>query len=161
MAMKTRRAAATRGKAPAAKRRAVMKTRAPSALGRRPRSRPAASAPPGLWTALKPGPANFTPLTPISFLPRAAEIHPGRVAVVHGDRRITYAQFYARARRLASALARRGIGRGDTVSAMLPNVPAMLEAHFGVPMLGAAPNTIHTRLHAAAVASPRAHATRR
>ncbi|HKC42679.1 MAG TPA: acyl-CoA synthetase [Burkholderiales bacterium] len=152
MATKTRRAAAARGKAPAAKRRAVMKTRARSTLGRRPRSREAASAALGLWAALKPGPANFAPLTPISFLPRAAEIHPDRIAVVHGDRRLTYAECYARARRLASALARRGIGRGDTVSAMLPNVPAMLEAHFGVPMLGAVLNTINTRLDADTVA---------
>jgi fatty-acyl-CoA synthase len=92
--------------------------------------------------------ANFTPLTPVGFLPRTAAIHPDRVAVIHGDRRITYAAFHARARRLAGALARCGIGRGDTVSAMLPNVPAMLDAHFGVPMLGAVLNTINTRLDA-------------
>jgi fatty-acyl-CoA synthase len=92
--------------------------------------------------------ANFAPLTPVGFLPRTAAIHPDRVAVVHGDRRITYADFHARARRLAGALARRGVAPGDTVSAMLPNVPAMLEAHFGVPMLGAVLNTINTRLDA-------------
>ena len=92
------------------------------------------------------GPANSTPLTPLAFLPRTAAIHPERTAVVHGDRRITYAQLHARARRLASALAARGVGEGDTVSVLLPNVPAMLEAHHGVPMLGAVLNAINTRL---------------
>jgi fatty-acyl-CoA synthase len=94
------------------------------------------------------GPANFTPLTPAAFLPRTAAIHGERVAVIHGDRRITYREFHARARRLASALVARGIRPGDTVSAMLPNVPAMLDAHFGVPMTGAVLNTINTRLDA-------------
>jgi fatty-acyl-CoA synthase len=96
--------------------------------------------------------ANFAPLTPVGFLPRVAAIHPDRVAVIHGDRRITYREFHGRARRLAGALARRGIGPGDTVSAMLPNVPAMLDAHFGVPMLGAVLNTINTRLDARTIA---------
>ncbi len=96
--------------------------------------------------------ANFAPLTPLGFLPRTAEIHPERVAVIHGDRRITYRDFDARARRLASALVRRGIGPGDTVSAVLPNVPAMLDAHFGVPMIGAVLNTINTRLDARTIA---------
>ena len=105
-----------------------------------------------LWSELKPGPANFTPLSPVVFLPRAAEIYPERVAVVHGKARFTYAQFYSRARRLASALAKKGVRRGDVVSAMLPNVPAMLEAHYGVPMLGAVLNTINTRLDAETVA---------
>src|SRR5215510_9499127 len=99
------------------------------------------------WTA-----ANFSPLTPVTFLPRTAAIHPERVAVIHGDRRITYREFHARARRLASALTARGIGPGDTVSAMLPNVPAMLDAHFGVPMSGAVLNTINTRLDARTIA---------
>ncbi len=99
------------------------------------------------WTS-----ANFAPLTPVAFLPRAAAIHPEREAVIHGDWRITYREFSTRARRLAGALARRGIGPGDTVSAMLPNVPAMLDAHFGVPMLGAVLNTINTRLDARTVA---------
>src|SRR2546427_12958165 len=90
--------------------------------------------------------ANFAALTPLGFLPRAASIYPDRVATIHGDRRISYREFDARARRLASALSRRGIGPGDTVSAVLPNVPAMLEAHFGVPMIGAVLNTINTRL---------------
>jgi len=106
----------------------------------------------GLWSALKPGAANFTPLTPVGFLPRAAEIYPDRVAVIHGATRFTYAQFHERARRLASALAKKGVKAGDVVSAMLPNVPAMLEAHYGVPMLGAVLNTINTRLDADTVA---------
>src|SRR2546428_1297704 len=97
-------------------------------------------------------PATFAPLPPLGFLPRTAEIHPERVAVIHGDRRITYRDFDARARRLASALVRRGIGPGDTVSALLPNVPAMLDAHFGVPMIGAVLNTINTRLDARTIA---------
>ncbi|MGH8723331.1 MAG: acyl-CoA synthetase [Burkholderiales bacterium] len=105
-----------------------------------------------MWSALKPGPANYTPLSPIVFLPRAAEIYPERIAVVHGATRYTYAQFFARARRLASSLKKAGVRRGDVVSAMLPNVPAMLEAHYGVPMLGAVLNTINTRLDADTVA---------
>src|SRR5512145_961671 len=96
--------------------------------------------------------ANFAPLSPIGFLPRSAAIYPARVAVIHGDRRITYREFHARARRLAGALAQRGIEAGDTVSAMLPNAPAMLDAHFGVPMTGAVLNTINTRLDARTVA---------
>ncbi len=152
MATKPRRTAASRSKrAPAAKRRALAKP--PARARRRPAARPAAS----IWAGLKPGPANFATLTPVSFLPRSAEIHPDRVAVIHGapgftTRRYTYAQLYERARRLASALAQRGIGKGDTVSAMLPNVPAMIEAHFGVPMCGAVLNTINTRLDADTVA---------
>ena len=97
---------------------------------------------------MRPNAANFAPLTPVSFLPRSAEIHPERIAVIHGARRYTYRQFYDRARQLASALAGAGIRAGDTVSAMLPNVPAMVEAHYGVPMLGAVLNTINTRLDA-------------
>src|SRR2546426_11673352 len=97
-------------------------------------------------------PANFAPRPPRGFLPRTAETHPERVAVIHGDRRITYRDFDARARRLASALVARGIGPGDTVSAMLPNVPAMLDAHFGVPMAGAVLNTLNTRLGARTIA---------
>jgi fatty-acyl-CoA synthase len=95
--------------------------------------------------------ANFQPLTPLSFLARAAEIYPDHTAIIHGTRSWTYREFYARARRLASALAKRGIGRGDTVSAVLPNVPAMLEAHYGVAMAGAVLNTINTRLDAAII----------
>ncbi len=105
-----------------------------------------------LWTGLKPGAANRVSLSPISFLARAAEIYPERIAVVHGAQRISYAQFYDRARRLASALSRKGVKPGDVVGAMLPNVPAMLDAHYGVPMLGAVLNTINTRLDADTVA---------
>ena len=105
-----------------------------------------------IFRGLQPNAANFAPLTPVSFLPRAADIHPGRVAVIHGTRRYTYRQFYDRARQLASALATAGVRAGDTVSAMLPNVPAMVEAHYGVPMLGAVLNTINTRLEAATIA---------
>src|SRR3989442_9070791 len=90
-----------------------------------------------LWSALRPGPANYTPLSPIVFLLRAAEIYPERVAAVHGGVRHTYAGFYERARRLASALQKVRVRRGAGVSAMLPNVPAMLAAHYGVAMPGA------------------------
>ncbi|HEX2061393.1 MAG TPA: AMP-binding protein, partial [Thermoanaerobaculia bacterium] len=109
------------------------------------------------WASLKPGPANFTALSPVSFLPRAAEIFPERVAVIHGANRLTYAHLHQRALRLASALAKRGVERGDVVSVMLPNIPAMLEAHYGVPMLGAVLNTINTRLDADTVAYILAH----
>jgi fatty-acyl-CoA synthase len=96
--------------------------------------------------------ANYQPLTPLGFLERAAEVFPDRVAIIHGEVRRSYAEFYARARRLASALARRGIGRGDTVAALLPNTPAMLECHYGAPMAGAVLNTLNTRLDAATIA---------
>ncbi|HEV3011324.1 MAG TPA: AMP-binding protein, partial [Burkholderiales bacterium] len=111
-----------------------------------------ASGSAAMWSALKPVPANYTALSPIVFLPRAAEIYPERIAVVHGATRYTYAQFYERARRLAAALKKAGVHSGDVVSAMLPNIPAMLEAHYGVPMLGAVLNTINTRLDADTVA---------
>ncbi|NWG24444.1 MAG: acyl-CoA synthetase [Pseudorhodoplanes sp.] len=101
---------------------------------------------------LSPNPANYAPLTPLSFLQRAADIHPDRTAVIHGARRYSYREFHARACQLASALKQAGVRPGDTVSVMLPNVPAMLEAHYGVPMLGAILNTINTRLEAATVA---------
>jgi fatty-acyl-CoA synthase len=97
-------------------------------------------------------PANFQPLTPLSFLARAAEVHSAQTAIIHGRRSWTYRQFFARARQLASALAQRGIARGDTVAAVLPNTPAMLEAHYGVAMSGAVLNTINTRLDAAIIA---------
>ena len=97
-------------------------------------------------------PANFQPLTPLSFLERAALVFPDRTAIIHGGLRRSYAEFYARARRLASALAQRGIGRGDTVSVLLANTPAMLECHYGVPMCGAVLNTINTRLDGAIIA---------
>jgi fatty-acyl-CoA synthase len=103
-------------------------------------------------------PANFQPLTPLSFLERAASVFPEHPAVIHGAQRFTYAAFYARARRLASALARRGIGRGDTVSVMLANTPPMLDAHYGVPMAGAVLNTFNTRLDPAVLAFSLDHA---
>ena len=97
-------------------------------------------------------PANFQPLSPLPFLERAAAVHPDRTAIVHGPLRRPYREFYARARRLASALTKRGIGRGDTVAVMLPNTPAMLECHYGVPMAGAVLNTLNTRLDPAVLA---------
>jgi fatty-acyl-CoA synthase len=96
--------------------------------------------------------ANYQPLTPLSFLERAASVFPARTAIVHGDQQFTYTQFYERARRLASALAKRGIKKGDTVAVMLANTPPMLEAHYGVPMSGGVLNTLNTRLDAAALA---------
>jgi fatty-acyl-CoA synthase len=96
--------------------------------------------------------ANYAPATPLTFIARAAEVYPDQLAVVHGPLRRTWRETYARARRLASALAQRGIGRGDTVAAMLPNTPPMIEAHFGVPMTGAVLNTLNTRLDADAIA---------
>src|SRR5690348_10517378 len=103
-------------------------------------------------------PANFQPLTPLTFLERAASVFPDRIAVIHGGLRRSYGELYARARRLASALARRGIARGDTVTVMLANTPAMLEAHYGVPMSGAVLNTLNTRLDAAILAFTLDHA---
>jgi fatty-acyl-CoA synthase len=96
--------------------------------------------------------ANSTPLSPLSFLQWAAHVYPHKPAVIHGDRAFTYAEFQARCRRLASALARRGVGRGDTVAVMAPNVPAMLEAHYGVPMAGAVLNALNYRLDARTIA---------
>ncbi|HEY6720728.1 MAG TPA: AMP-binding protein, partial [Burkholderiales bacterium] len=103
-------------------------------------------------TDLDKNPANHAPLTPLGFIERAASVYPERVAVVHGTRRTTWAQTYARCRRLASALSRRGIGIGDTVAAMLANTPELYECHFGVPMAGAVLNALNTRLDAEAIA---------
>jgi fatty-acyl-CoA synthase len=103
-------------------------------------------------TDLDKNPANFQPLTPLAFLERAAGVHPDQTAIIHGALRRPYRDIYARCRRLASALAKNGIGRGDTVSAMLPNTPAMLECHYGVPMAGAVLNTLNTRLDARVIA---------
>jgi fatty-acyl-CoA synthase len=100
-------------------------------------------------TDLDRNPANFQPLTPLSLIDRAAAVYPDHTAIIHGKLRRSYAEFYARSRRLGAALAKRGIGRGDTVSVMLANTPAMLEAHYGVPMTGAVLNTLNTRLDAA------------
>ena len=90
--------------------------------------------------------ANYVPLTPIDFIVRAAEVYGERPAVVHGEIRRNWRETYERARRLASALQQAGIQRGDTVAALLPNIPPMIEAHFGVPMAGAVLNTLNTRL---------------
>jgi fatty-acyl-CoA synthase len=99
-------------------------------------------------TDLDRNPANFQPLTPLSFLERAAATFPDRTAIIHGKLWRSYREFYARSRKLASALSRHGLQRGDSVSVVLANTPAMLEAHYGVPMAGAVLNTINTRLDA-------------
>jgi fatty-acyl-CoA synthase len=96
--------------------------------------------------------ANHAPLTPLTFIERAASVYPDRLSVVHGTQRFTWKETYGRCRRLASALARHGIGKNDTVSVMLPNTPPMYEAHFGVPMCGAVLNTLNTRLDAETIA---------
>src|SRR5256884_2947315 len=96
--------------------------------------------------------ANYVPLSPVQFLARSALIWPHKSAVRHGAQAYTYRQFEARCRRLASALARRGVGRGDTVAVMAPNVPALLEAHYAVPALGAVLNALNYRLDARTIA---------
>lgn len=96
--------------------------------------------------------ANYVPLFPGSFLKRTADIFPDRIAVIHGGQRYTYRQFHERATQLASALSRRGIGVGDTVAIMAPNIPAMLECHFGVPAIGAVLNPLNVRLDADSIA---------
>jgi fatty-acyl-CoA synthase len=103
-------------------------------------------------TGLDRNAANYAPLTPVAFLRRSADVYPEKVAVIHGERSYTYREFDARCRRLASMLAARGIGRGDTVAIMAPNVPALLEAHYAVPGLGAILNALNYRLDAAAIA---------
>ena len=101
---------------------------------------------------LERNPANHQPLTPLTFLERAATVFPDHTAIIHGPVQRNYRDFYARTRRLASALAKAGIARGDTVAAMLPNIPAMLEAHYAVPMTGGVLNTLNTRLDPAVIA---------
>ena len=103
-------------------------------------------------------PANYQPLTPLSFLARSASVYPEHIAIIHGKQRTTYAAFYVRARKLASALVKAGIRKGDTVSAILANTPAMLECHYGVPMMGAVLNTLNTRLDAATIGFSLDHA---
>ncbi|MCY6379275.1 acyl-CoA synthetase [Hoeflea prorocentri] len=109
-------------------------------------------------TDLDRNPANYQPLTPLTHLARAASVYPDHIAVIHGSLRMTYRTFYARSRQLASALANRGIDKGDTVSVMLSNTPAMLEAHHGVPMTGAVLHSMNTRLDAAIIAFQLDHA---
>jgi fatty-acyl-CoA synthase len=101
--------------------------------------------------------AHFTPLTPTAFLPRAAAVYPQRVSLIHGALRQTWKQTYQRCLRLASALQNRGIGHGDIVAVLAPNIPAMYEAHFGVPMAGAVVNTLNTRLKAEEIAFQLVH----
>ncbi len=107
---------------------------------------------------LDKNPANYQPLTPLTFLQRASAVHPEHLAIIHGAERYTYREYYARARQFASALAQRYIGPGDTVSVMLPNVPPMLEAHFAVPMTGGVLHSLNTRLDAALIAFQLDHA---
>ena len=97
-------------------------------------------------------PANHAPLTPLTFLAHTAAVYPNRKAVIHGEREVYYAEFYKRCRRLGSALERHGLKKGDTVAILCPNIPEMLEAHYGVPMCGAVLNTLNIRLDAAAIA---------
>jgi len=113
----------------------------------RPRQKPRSA-----YDELPRTPANFQPLTPLTLLERAAAVFPDRIAVIHGAQRTNYAEFYRRCRQLASALAAHGIGKNDTVAAVLANTPAMLEAHYGVPMAGGVLNAINTRLDAASIA---------
>jgi fatty-acyl-CoA synthase len=103
-------------------------------------------------------PANHQPLTPLTYLERAAATYPDQVAVIHGGLRLTYRDFWRRARQLGSALSKQGIGKGDTVTVMLSNTPAMLEAHFGVPMVKAVLHSLNTRLDAAIIAFQLDHA---
>jgi fatty-acyl-CoA synthase len=109
-------------------------------------------------TDLDKNDVNHVPLTPLSFIARTAEVYPHRLAVVHGTRRYTWSETFARCRQLASALTGIGIGEGDTVALMASNTPEMLEAHFGVPMAGAILNTLNTRLDAKAIAFMLKHA---
>src|SRR5215469_1320728 len=123
----------------------------------RPRRRPAAPMPhpprpAHAYDQLPRTKANFQPLTPLSALERAARVFPDHTAVIHGQQRFTYAEFYRRSVKLASALARHGIGKNDTVAVMLANTPAMLEAHYGVPMAGGVLNALNTRLDAPSIA---------
>ncbi len=109
-------------------------------------------------TNLDRNPANFQPLTPLPFLERAASVYPNHTAIVHGKLRRNYSDFYSRSRQLASALSNQGIARGDTVSVILSNTPAMLEAHYGVPMCGAVLHSINTRLDPETIAYQLDHA---
>lgn len=112
-------------------------------------------------TDLDRNPANYQPLTPLAHLARAAYVYPDHPAIIHGTMTVDYRTFYRRSRQLASSLARLGIGKGDTVSVMLSNTPAMLEAHHGVPMTGAVLHSLNTRLDAAVVAFQLDHADAR
>ncbi len=110
---------------------------------------------------LNKNPANYVPLTPLSFVERSAYIYPDRVALVHGKRRYTWAETYERCRRLGSALKQLGVGKGDTVAVVLNNTPEMFECHFGVPACGAVLSTLNTRLDPEAIAFILNHAEAR
>lgn len=110
---------------------------------------------------LDKNPANHQPLTPLVLLERAAKVFPDDVAIIHGSQRITYATFWERSLKLASALASHGIGKGDTVTVMLSNTPPMLEAHHAVPMTKAVLHSLNTRLDAAIIAFQLDHAESR
>src|SRR6476660_8618114 len=112
-------------------------------------------------TDLDRSPANYQPLTPLGFLERAAAVFPNHTAIVHGAMRRSYVEFYVRARQLASALSKRGIKRGASVSVFLANTPAMLECHYGVPMTQGVLNTLNTRLDAPIIAFSLDHADAR
>jgi len=101
---------------------------------------------------LERNPANHQPLTPLTFLERAASVYPEQTAIIHGNLRRNYREFYQRSRQLGSVLTQHGLQRGDVVSVMLPNCPTMLEAHYGVPMCGAVLHSMNTRLDAAIIA---------
>ncbi len=101
---------------------------------------------------LDKNPANYQPLTPVTFLERSARVFPDHPAIIHGRIRRSYRDFYARSRKLASALSRAGVGKDDTVAIICANTPAMLEAHYGVPMCGGVLNTLNTRLDAPIIA---------
>src|SRR6201982_2232266 len=103
-------------------------------------------------TGLDKNAANFVPLTPIGFLLRSASVYPNRLAIIHGERRYSWREALERCRRLAGALAARGIRRGDTIALMAPNLPEAFEAHFGVPMAGAVLNALNIRLDAETIA---------
>ena len=103
-------------------------------------------------------PANFVALSPLRYLERAAYIYPYQAAIIHGERQITWQQSYQRCRQFAHQLTLLGVQKNDTVSVLLPNVPAMIEAHFAVPMAGAVLNTLNTRLDAKTIAFMLAHA---
>ena len=108
-------------------------------------------------TGLEKNTANYTPLSPLTFIERAASVYPERIAQIHGERRYSWAETYSRCRRLASALQQRGIGADDTVALMLPNIPAMFEAHFAIPMTGAVIHALNIRLDADALAFQLGH----
>ncbi|MFI5002437.1 MAG: AMP-binding protein, partial [Reyranellales bacterium] len=164
----TSRKKATKARKPAAKKKpAIAKSIAPPSLRRSLKSRPSAARIPSPrparhkapWQAhniyerdLDKTPANYAPLTPLQFIERTASVYPDQVALVHGKRRQSWAETYTRCRRLASALEKVGIGVGDTVAVMAPNIPEIYEAHFGVPMSGGVLNALNTRLDAAMIA---------